>query len=330
MSPAQDAELLVGVLALEDRVEAALVSATPFGRLRFGGRRLVEDNDGLGALGAFTPGMGATQDSLPRSGDDLAGDAWLGCIANAIAKLTFGLPAQRVRVGVAFDGVLQPDGVEPSGLFSTVVDPADRLASALLGRDVEVAGVPTFIERPLAVALGECRSALGCLAQGDPGLVLLWDRAIWWVTMEAGQEPSAWRAQSSELDYGFTALDRLRSRPGAVTRPLAPVLTAARRGDSRATDLLGEASRALAIAAETRLADLGVGARLVLAGSLGRATLDERLSEVLRVPFEAVLNGAPMSTDEEAPPAFHVSREEASPTIGAVAWALDAAAGGRA
>lgn len=326
MTSDHEAELLIGVLALEDRVEATLVSATPFGRLRFGGRRLVEDNDGLGALGLDSVATRAQ----PRVSGDLGGDAWLGCIANAIAKLTFGMPAQRVRIGVAFDGKLQADGAQPSGLDSTVHDPAGRLASALRGRDVEVAGVPTFMERPLAVALGEVRSALGCLSGGDPGLVLLWDRSVWWVAMEAGQEPAAWRVESSELDYGFAALDRVRARPDAVARPLAPVLTAARRGDSRATDLLGEASRALAMAAETRLADLGPGARLVLAGGLGRATLDERLREVLRVPFEAALNGPPMSSDEEAPPAFHVSREEASPAIGAVAWALDAAAGGPA
>ncbi|MEL6907434.1 MAG: hypothetical protein AAFP22_18650, partial [Planctomycetota bacterium] len=221
--------------------------------------------------------------------------------------------------------------------------------AALRGRDVELAAPPAFVERPLAVALGESSSALGALADGQPGLVLLWDRAVWWVTVPGGAVVRDARVEASELDYGFAALDRARGHAAGSERPTSPILTSARRGDARAAALLSEAARALAIAARRRLDELGPGARLVLAGDLGRATLDERLGAMLRVPFEDVLaprqnaeevrsidaaaapdgdrDTDPNGAASEAPP-FHVSRENAAPAIGAAAWALGGAKAG--
>ena len=309
-------ELSVGLVAGKENVEAFIVEATPFGRLRPGDRRLVEDNDG--------PGLVRSLDGPLRASTDLVGDAWLGCLANAAAKLVFGLPATQLVVGIAVDGEVRDGGqtVMPAGLFSAIEDAPARLLREFKGRGIEVKGPPVFVDHAVAWARGESTSALGSLAEGVRGLLLVWGRHVRWVAVAADGLTEQLNADLGENSLGFDGLDVAYARQRGTDLP-SPILSSARHGDPVACELLRKAAETLAQGAVVRLGD---DRRLVLSGILGRAALDERLRAHLREPFEDLLDGPgnqanTREVEDSDGSAVHVSREEAAPAIGAVALA---------
>ena len=288
---------LIGVVASPNQVEARLIELTPFGRFRAAGRRLVEDVDG--PMEFLPLPLERQLAGGPAVSDETrAGQAWVETVANAIAKLTFGLRGGKPRVGLCLDAVLDAAGrrVEAVEGGARVKDFVDRLESALRGRNIDLA---TPIGRAYTVGeawvLGEQRSALGGLAGVPDALALVWDRSIAWTRVSRGRAiQTAVEPRGGSHDFGLLALDDIQRQRTGRTRRL---FVAARSGDEDACDLLvgaalslgGEAARRLL---EWPVADHGLHPdpapgpdRILLAGLVGRLASDERLRPVLLDPF---------------------------------------------
>ncbi|MEM9382356.1 MAG: hypothetical protein AAGB93_20555, partial [Planctomycetota bacterium] len=217
---------LLGVVASPFRVEAQLVERTPFRRLRSAGRRIVEDVDGPPRFRPL-PVHRLLRDSACAPDELRAGEAWVQSIANAIAKLTFGVRGAGVRVGLALDARLDGRGrqVLASRNGPRVDDVVDALEAALRGRGIAL-GAPIgravpFVE---AAALGEIWSPLGGLAGGTDGLVLVWDQDVGWAEVGNGEVlSSATELPGGRLDLGLGRLDERRraDAPASVHRRIA-------------------------------------------------------------------------------------------------------------
>lgn len=363
--------LLVGVLAGPAGIDAMLVERTPFGRLASAGRRVSEDVDGPTRFVPY-----AMERQLAQRGDlgvlapdeERAADAFVQGIANAVAKLTFGLRAERVRVGLAVDAHLDGRGrdVVAHREGPRVRGLPEAVESALRGRGIELDGpVGRALHVGEAWAVGERVSALGLLgdlARGERGHLVHWDQEVSLVHVVAGSLPRGQvEPPGSRADLGFRGLEP-RWRSVSAGRRLLP---AARRGDShavpilrRAAALLGTRVGARVVADERdaeRVAQDGGAvpgpARIVLAGTLGRALLDGRLDGGLLTAFEGGIASAVSTAPDlarraellgplgaEGDPSslaggvVQISREANAPLIGAAAlalgstWAQDGAA----
>ncbi|MEM9801046.1 MAG: hypothetical protein AAGA20_12035 [Planctomycetota bacterium] len=346
-SPSDDAAL-VGVVASPLRIEAQLVERTPFGRLRAAGRRLVEDVDGPTR---FVPlDVHRQLEGPDADGDEArAAQAWVESIANAIARLTFGVRGGSVRVGLALDARLDGRGrhVMAARDGPRVENIVDALIVALRGRSIRLASTPSrAISLTRALALGEIRSAIGGLAGGVAGLTLAWDREVGWADVARGEVVrESTELPGTRLDQGLVRLDELRRETDELPSPLA---ASARRGDPAARDLFAKAALALGRAAARRLlvrlserAPVDSSAppdRLVLTGTCGRFASDPRLAGSVLEPFEeglaqglsdredaamrAGLLQAAGSTPSVAAGVLHVSTDDAAAVLGAAASAL--------
>lgn len=303
-------ELLVGVLALRGRVEAHLVARTPFGRLRPGGRRAVEDDDDLG---------------LPHEvGGDPAGAAgatWAGCIAGAVEKLTFGLPAARLRVGVAVDGEVEGARARV-GERAWCEDLPGEVGRVLRTRGIELAhpGALVALELEAAWALGDAASALGPAGNDEPALVLVWSDAVRWFLVSASSRGAGPRAVCLG---GRLARDATSGGSGPPPRrPVEPDEVAGLARDAAA--LLDGPARGAGRIVLTGAAVQGVGAaRRPVTRSGGRSSDD------LWLPFRAVLPPRiPPGDDARSTAADRVwiSTERSAPALGAAAAALAAPA----
>ncbi|MFT6830221.1 MAG: hypothetical protein ACJAZN_000375 [Planctomycetota bacterium] len=288
---------LLGVLASPLRVEARLIELTPFGRFRAAGRRVVEDVDGPTE---FLPLSLERQlaGGPPVPDEARAGQAWVETVANAIAKLTFGLRGGKPRVGLCLDAKLDAGGrrVDAVEGGARVQDFVDQLETALRGRNIDLA---TPIGRAYTLGeawtLGEQRSALGGLAGVPEALVLVWDRSVSWTRVARGRViQSAAEPRGGSHDFGLLFLDDAQSLRTARARR---VFVAARSGDKDASELLTAAALALGREAARRLFEWPVADhrlhpdpppdadRILLAGLVGRQASDERLRSVLLDPF---------------------------------------------
>jgi len=284
-------ELLVGVLALRGRVEAHLVARTPFGRLRPGGRRAVEDDDDLGLPPAAGPG-----------GDPsgAAGATWAGCIAGAVEKLTFGLPAARLRVGVAVDGEVDGARARVAGR-GWCEDLPREVGRVLRTRGIELGAPGGVVAVGLASAwaLGDAASAVGPAGNDVRALVLVWsDEPQWFLA-----EPSS------------------RGRGPRVERLVAP-----RPADAGVDASAPGAERLAREAAELLEGPARSAARIVLTGpAVQGAAAGGRSSADLSLPFRAVLPPRLLQSDAAAPSvdeSVRISTERGAPALGAVAAAL--------
>lgn len=292
-------EVLVGVLALRDRVEAHLVARTPFGRLRPGGRRAVEDDDDLG----LAPGLGEGAAADPSGS---AGATWAGCIAGAVEKLTFGLPSARVRVGVAVDGDVDVDRARVRGR-GWCPDLAREVARVLATRGIELAEPADVAVRDLASAwaVGEAVSAVGLAGKGAPALVLVWGDAVEGFLV------------APETAGGPTRVERLAppAAPGSAESP-APL------------ELGGPAGGAARVARALLSGPARSASRLVVTGPRVQELERGRTAMDLRLPFLAVLPPRLQLSDAPEASVDHpvwISRERGAPALGAAAAALEAA-----
>ena len=353
--------ILVGVAAGPASVEAMLVKRTPFGRLTSGGRRVRTDVDGptrfvpLALERQLSPGPSGQKQPL-RADEGRAADGWVQSIANAIAKLTFGLRAEALRVGVAVDArldgrgrdvIAMRDGARIQGLPAAI----DK---ALRGRGIEPAGpMRRCLQLGDAWALGEQTSALGLLGGlggGERSLVVHWDEEVFLAEARPGLLPRGrFEGPGARADVGFRGLDRRWRARGEGLR----LLPAARRGDTAAIRLLRDAGEVLGARvghrliqgereAERVLAEGGTApgsVRVVVGGAMGRGLLDERIdgrilggigAGIRRALEEApeLARRAGLLVDEAggsgglAEGLLQLSREASAPLIGAAALAL--------
>lgn len=354
-------DMLIGVTAGAASVEAMLVERTPFGRLVPGGRRVRTDVDGpthfvpLALERQLPPGPGGEKRS--RQADEArAADAWVQSIANAVAKLTFGLRTEALRVGVAVDArldgrgrdvVAMREGARVEGL------PAE-IDKALRGRGIETAGpMRRCLQLGDAWALGEQTSALGLLGGlegGDRSLVVHWDEEVFLAEARRGLVPRGrFEAPGTRADVGFRGLSvRWRAQGGGPR-----LLPAARGGDAAAIQLLRGGAEILGARVGQRLiqgereaervaAEGGRepgSVRVVVGGAMGRALLDEQLDDRILGGLAAGIRGAlgeapalarraGLLPDEAegscglAEGLLQLSREASAPLIGAAALAL--------
>lgn len=329
---------LVGVVATPRRIEAQLVNRTPFGRLMPAGRRIVEDVDGPtnfvpmsiarqiaeGAAERGANGEAGGPGAASYDGETLAGDAWIQSIANAVAKLTFGVRGPGLRVGVAIDGRLGSRGrsVLAARSGARVPDIAGSLGAALRGRNcAPSAPIGRAAELGEAWALGEIHSAIGSAGSSPRALILTWDEDVSWTVASQGRVLSnAIELPGAKLDLGFATLDQvIRGRGASAGR----ILASARRGEEAAIQMLQEAAIALGRGAASRLLtqarqlagqlaqqqtearDPTAGGRdawvrLILAGALGRAAADHRMASAILGPFEDALVEALAADDVRA------------------------------
>lgn len=353
--------MLVGVVAGPASIEAMLVERTPFGRLAPGGRRVKTDVDGPThfvplALERQLPGRGAEEAPGRQVEEDRAADAWVQSIANAVAKLTFGLRTETLRVGVAVDARLDGRGrdVIAAREGARVIELPAAIDAALRGRGITTAGpMGRCLQLGEAWALGEQTSALGLLGGLQPGeraLVVHWDEEVFLAEVRSGLLPRGrFEAPGTRADVGFRGLEPRWRAVSDGTR----LLSAARRRDGDAIDLLRSAAEVLGARVGQRLvqdereaervaAEGGAEpgpVRVVVAGSLGRALLDERIDERVLGSFGSALRA---TLEESAPLArragflpevtegtgglaeglLQLSREASAPLIGAAALAL--------
>ena len=241
-------DMLIGVTAGAASVEAMLVERTPFGRLVPGGRRVRTDVDGpthfvpLALERQLPPGPGGEKRS--RQADEArAADAWVQSIANAVAKLTFGLRTEALRVGVAVDArldgrgrdvVAMREGARVEGL------PAE-IDKALRGRGIETAGpMRRCLQLGDAWALGEQTSALGLLG-GPRGATARSSCIDEEVSAEARDSfPRSLRGPGTRPTPGFGARASAGARGGL--RRFRP-----RGRDAAAIQLLREGAETLAL-----------------------------------------------------------------------------------
>lgn len=302
MEPAEEASgPWIGVLASPSRVEAQLIAATPFGRLRSAGRRVVEDVDGpMEFLPLPLERQLAGKARVPN--ESKAGQAWVETVANAIAKLTFGLRGGSPRVGLCLQAVLDPTGRRVMGADggARVRDFVESLEVALRGRNIDLA---TPIGRALSVGeastLGEMHSALGGLAGVPDALSMVWWDDVSWTQVARGRvTQTAVEPKGSEHDVGLLGLEqRIRRRSPDGKR----ILSAVRDGEQVAVEELAKAAHALGREAARRLIEWPVAdqsrhpvpsppaSRLLVGGRMGRTASDSRLRDVLLDPLEVGL-----------------------------------------
>lgn len=313
---------LVGVVATPRRIEAQLVSRTPFGRLIPAGRRVVEDVDGPtqfvplsitrqiaeGASHHGAMGRDRVPGAASHDGEARAGDAWIQSIANTVAKLTFGVRGPGLRVGLAIDGRLGSGGrsVLAARGGARVPDISGALDAALRGRNCALsAPLGRAAELGEAWALGEVHSAIGSAGSSPRALILTWDEDVSWSSVSQGRVLSnSIELPGAKLDVGFAALDQRLRESGASTGRL---LSSVRRGEEVAIGALQDAASALGRGAARRLlaqareqelsGDRPTAApeawvRLILTGAVGRAAADRRMASAVLVPFEEALLGA--------------------------------------
>lgn len=288
----------VGVMTSPSRVEAQLISATPFGRLRSAGRRVVEDVDGpMEFLPLPLERQLAGTARVPN--ETKAGQAWVETVANAIAKLTFGLRGGPPRVGLCIQATLDASGrrVKAAEGGARVRDFVESLEDALRGRNIDLA---TPIGRAVSVGeaatLGEMRSALGGLAGVPDALSLVWWDDVSWTRIARGRViQSASEPRGGAHDLGLPALDELikRRAPGGKR-----LFAGARQGDPVPCEELTRAAYALGLEAARRLIEWPIhdeslhpvppppASRLLVGGLVGRMASDPRLRPLLVDPLE--------------------------------------------
>jgi hypothetical protein len=315
----------MGVVASPQRVEVQLIAATPFGRLRSAGRRVVEDVDGpMEFLPLPLERQLAGNARVPN--ETRAGQAWVETVANAIAKLTFGLRGGPPRVGLCLQATLDAAGRRVKGAEggARVRDFVESLEVALRGRNIDLeAPIGRAVSVGEASTLGELHSALGGLAGVPDALSLVWWEDVSWSRVARGQViQSTVEARGTHHDLGLRGLDeRVRARAPEGKRLFA----GARSGDEVHVEELGRAARALGLEAARRLLDWPVpdasrhpGAllppsRLLVGGLVARMASDPRLRPVLFDPLEqglaqglhdredAARNQGLLVPDEDAP-----------------------------
>ncbi|QDV07029.1 hypothetical protein Poly30_25480 [Planctomycetes bacterium Poly30] len=294
----ETASPLIGVVASPQRVEAQLVSVTPFGRMRSAGRRVVEDVDGPMDFLPLTVER-QLAGSTAAGNEARAGQAWVETVANSIAKLTFGLRGGKPRVGLCLEARLGPRGreVEAAEGGARVKDFVADLEQALRGRNIDLASpIGRALTPGEACALGEMHSALGGLAGVPDAVALIWESDVHWARVARGRiVQTATEPHGGRLDLGLRALDERFCLPGDRSKRL---FVAARESDPRARDLLCASALALGQEAARRLLDWPVPddrhhpnpapppSRLLLGGLVGRLSSDSRLRGVLLDPFE--------------------------------------------
>lgn len=318
------AQPLVGVFASPRRVEAQFVSDTGFGKLMAGQRKIVEDVDG-------PPEVLPLSESNENQREAL-GFGLVETIANAIAKLVFGVRGPGIALGIAFDGERTGDGrgvVEPR-----IPDLCSSLETALRGRNVRLAEpLHGILVAGEAWALGEAASPMGALPDRTRGLVVMWDQSVAFAERQVnGMVHARVEPRGAMLDLGFRGLEEIRASRRARGDRL---LVAARRRDDAVLRLLVEAAGAIGkragelVAASLEGSDTPIE-RVVLGGEIGRASLDERIDRRCGEAFRSGLFGALQrtyastdteSTDPSEPELFHVSREGAACVIGAASAA---------
>lgn len=330
MAEPHDDAPLVGVVATPTRISAQLIERTPFGRLRSAGRRLSEDVDGPPS---FVPlpltRQLAGHGQAPQ--EERAGEAWVQSIANAVAKLTFGLRGGRIRVGLALDAHLDGKGrtVIASRGGPRHTDVVAGLEDALRGRNIVLAG-PILRAHSLAEAwaLGEVHAALGGLVGAPDGLCLVWDGEVSWAEVAGGKivrhgsEPAGTR-----LDVGLASMERTAPPRDGVPQRLT---VAARAGHPDVTRTFMESATVLGRASARRLLlrlealpaapgiaeGDGVPARVVVGGTLGMLMTDPRLAACLKVPFEAGLADGLRVREEASLAAQWLSRTPGTASVG--------------
>ena len=353
--------MLIGLVAGPASVEAMLVERTPFGRLAPGGRRVRTDVDGPThfvplALERQLP-SGLDREKRSRQADEeRAADGWVQSIANAVAKLTFGLRAEGLRVGVAVDGRLDGRGRDLVAMRegARAQDLPAAIDQAMRGRGIVTTGpMVRCLQLGEAWALGEQTSALGLLSDlgaDERALVVHWDEEVFIAEARRGLLPRGrFEAPGSRTDVGIRGLAaRWRAQGGELR-----LLPAAVRGEAAAIRLLREAAEILGARMGLRLihgereaerlaVEVGKApgpVRVVLGGALGRALLDERvdgrilggLGAGLRRSLEQapdlarraelldVAQGARPGLSEGL---LQLSREASAPLIGAAALVL--------
>lgn len=353
--------MLIGVAAGPASVEAMLVERTPFGRLAPGGRRVRTDVDGPThfvplALERQLPSRSSGEKPSRQADEERAADAWVQSIANAVAKLTFGLRADELRVGVAVDGRLDGRGRDLVAMRegARTEDLPAAIDKAMRGRGISTAGPMTrCLHLGEAWALGEQTSALGLLSdleEDERALVVHWDEEVFIAEARRGLLPRGrFEPPGSRVDVGFRGLAVRWRTQGGETQ----LLSAAVRGDAVASRLLYEAAEVLGVRVGQRLIQgereaerLAVEGgrapgpvRVVLGGALGRALLDERvdgrvvggLGAGIRRSLEQapdvarraeLLGGAGDARAGLTEGLLQLSREASAPLIGAAALAL--------
>ncbi len=288
-------------MASPHRVEAQLIAATPFGRLRSAGRRVVEDVDGpMEFLPLPLERQLAGNARVPN--ETRAGQAWVETVANAIAKLTFGLHGGPPRIGLCLQATLDATGRRVKGAEggARVRDFVESLEAALRGRNIDL---ETPIGRAVSVGeastLGELHSALGGLAGVPDALSLVWWDEVSWTRVARGRViQSAIEPRGGKHDLGLPALDE---RVQGIAPGARRLFAGARHGDKAHTETLAQSARALGREAARRLIEWPVpddslhpvallpASRLLLGGLVGRMASDPRLRPVLLDPLEVGL-----------------------------------------
>lgn len=337
-------------MASPQRVEAQLISATPFGRLRSAGRRVVEDVDGpMDFIPLPLERQLAGSARAPH--ESRAGQAWVETVANAIAKLTFGLPGGPPRVGLCLQALLDAQGrrVVASEGGARVRDFVESLEAALRGRSIDLEiPIGRAVSVGEACTLGEMHSALGGLAGVPDALSLVWWDDVSWTRVARGRViQSAAEPRGGKHDLGLPALDQLVRRREPDGKRL---FVGARDGDPTICEELSKAAHALGFEAARRLIEWPIHdtslhpvpppppARLLIGGLVGRMASDPRLRPILLDPLEeglaqglrdredAALNRCLLVPDEEMPGAathllapglVQLSQEDSAAMIGA-------------